>query len=66
MQSNSNPDITTHTSRKHIREDVRALIDQTFMQVDEETYKHFLSVLDSPRQNEGFERLINAKKPWIK
>ncbi len=94
MQSNSNPDITTHTVNLHIREDVRALIDraakaqsksysdfmidaarraaedtlldQTELQVDEETYKHFLSVLDSPPHNEGFERLMNAKKPWIK
>jgi uncharacterized protein (DUF1778 family) len=93
MQSNSNPNITTHTVNLHIREDVQSLIDraakaqskslsdfmidaarraaedtlldQTFLQVDEQTYKHFLSVLDSPPQNEGFERLMNAKKPWI-
>jgi uncharacterized protein (DUF1778 family) len=33
--------------------------------VDEQTYEHFLNVLDTHPQNAGFERLMNAKKPWV-
>jgi uncharacterized protein (DUF1778 family) len=41
-----------------------ALLDQTLVKVDAESYKHYLAVLDQPPGGEGFERLINAPKPW--
>jgi uncharacterized protein (DUF1778 family) len=34
------------------------------VQVDPDSYKHHLDVLDQPPDGEGFERLINAPKPW--
>lgn len=41
-----------------------ALLDQTLVRVDAESYEHFLSVLDRPPNGEGFERLMKARKPW--
>lgn len=41
-----------------------ALLDQALVRVDQETYNHFLNVLDQPPHNQGFERLMNAKKSW--
>lgn len=41
-----------------------ALLDQTLIRVDRETYTHFLAVLDSPPSGEGYERLMNTKQPW--
>ncbi len=41
-----------------------ALLDQTFVRVDQQTYDHFLKVLDQPPKGKGFERLMRAKKPW--
>jgi uncharacterized protein (DUF1778 family) len=41
-----------------------ALLDQTLVRVDTETYAHFLKALDQPPGGEGYERLMNAAKPW--
>ena len=41
-----------------------ALLDQTLVRVDEDSYRHYLSLLDQPPGGEGFERLMNARKPW--
>ena len=41
-----------------------ALLDQTFIRVDAETYAQFLSVLDQPPSGEGYERLMRAPRPW--
>ncbi|MFZ2634668.1 MAG: DUF1778 domain-containing protein [Desulfosalsimonadaceae bacterium] len=41
-----------------------ALLDQTLVRVDRETYDHFLKVLDQPPSGEGFDRLMKAPKPW--
>jgi uncharacterized protein (DUF1778 family) len=41
-----------------------ALLDQTFVRVDPDSHKHYLAVLDQPPTGEGFERLMNAPKPW--
>ena len=41
-----------------------ALLDQTFVRVDAETYAQFLSVLDRPPSGDGYERLMSAPKPW--
>lgn len=41
-----------------------ALLDQTLVRVDEDSYRHYLSLLDQPPGGEGFERLMNARRPW--
>ena len=41
-----------------------ALLDQTLVRVDQETYDYFLNVLDQPPGGERFERLMHAPKPW--
>jgi len=41
-----------------------ALLDQTLVRVDQETYNHFLNVLDQPPSGTGFNRLMKAQKPW--
>lgn len=41
-----------------------SLLDQTLVRVDQQTYDHFLEVLDQPPSGEGFERLMSAPKPW--
>ncbi|WP_295387757.1 DUF1778 domain-containing protein [uncultured Thiodictyon sp.] len=41
-----------------------ALLNQTLVRVDRQTYEHFLTVLDQPPEGEGFERLMRAPSPW--
>ena len=41
-----------------------ALLDQTLLRVDRQTWDHFVAVLDQPPAGEGFERLMRAPKPW--
>lgn len=41
-----------------------ALLDQTLVRVDEDSYQHYLAILDRPPGGEGFARLMNAPKPW--
>ncbi|NNM71627.1 DUF1778 domain-containing protein [Enterovirga aerilata] len=41
-----------------------ALLDQTLVRVDPESYRHYLAVLDAPPDGEGFARLMKAPKPW--
>ena len=41
-----------------------ALLDQTFVRVDQETYRLFLKVLDDKPGGKGFKRLMKARKPW--
>lgn len=41
-----------------------ALLDQTLVRVDQETWDYFVSVLDNPPANPGFERLMQARRPW--
>lgn len=40
------------------------LLDQTLVKVDAESYRHYLAVLDQPPGGEGFQRLMDAPKPW--
>jgi uncharacterized protein (DUF1778 family) len=60
-QSKSRSDFIIDAARRAAED---TLLDQTFLRVDEETYQHFLNVLDAPPENEGFQRLMNVKKPW--
>ena len=41
-----------------------ALLDQTLVRVDAQSYAHFLTVLDQPPSGQGYERLMKAAKPW--
>lgn len=41
-----------------------ALLDQTLVRVDSDTYAHFLNVLDKPPGGAGYKRLMKAAKPW--
>jgi uncharacterized protein (DUF1778 family) len=41
-----------------------ALLDQTLVRVDPQTYENLLDVLDHPPGGEGFDRLMKAAKPW--
>ena len=41
-----------------------ALLDQTLVSVDPDSYRHYLAALDQPPGGEGFERLMKAPKPW--
>ena len=41
-----------------------SLLDQALVRVDQETYQHFLEVLDQPPSGEGYERLMSAPRPW--
>lgn len=41
-----------------------AILDQTLVRVDPDSYRHYLEVLDAPPDGEGFERLMNASKLW--
>ncbi|MFN3548162.1 MAG: DUF1778 domain-containing protein [Mesorhizobium sp.] len=41
------------------------LLDQTLVRVDDESYRRYLSILDEAPGGEGFERLMNAPRPWL-
>ncbi len=41
-----------------------ALLDQTYIRVDEKNFVQYSKMLDHPPSGAGFERLINAPKPW--
>lgn len=47
-----------------LRSAEEALLDQTLVRVDAETYAHFVDVLDRPPDSEGFKRLLTVHKPW--
>ena len=62
-QGKSRSDFMIDAARRAAEE---ALLDQTLVRVDSETYAHFLSVLHQPPGGAGFERLMNAPRPWKK
>ena len=41
-----------------------AVLDQTLVRVDAESYRYYLSVLDAAPDSEGYARLMAAPKPW--
>lgn len=60
-QGRSRSDFMIDAARRAAEE---ALLDQTLVRVDRQTYEHFLAVLDQPPGGEGFERLMRAPSPW--
>ena len=61
IQGRSRSDFMIDAARRAAEE---ALLDQTLVRVDRETYEHFLTVLDHPPVGEGYERLMAAPSPW--
>jgi uncharacterized protein (DUF1778 family) len=61
LQGKSRSDFMIEASRRAAEE---ALLDQTLLRVDEQTYAHFVEILDRPASGPGFDRLMNAPKPW--
>jgi len=61
MHGKTRSDFMIEAARKSAED---ALLDQTFVRVDKETYDHFLNVLDQPPQGEGFNRLMKAHNLW--
>ncbi len=47
-----------------LRSAEEALLDQTLIRVDAETYAQFVAILDQAPDSEGFKRLMNVRKPW--
>ena len=41
-----------------------ALLDQTLVRVDPDSYRQYVAVLDRPPGGDGFDRLMSAAKPW--
>ena len=41
-----------------------ALLDQTLVAVDSESFDTYLKLLDAPPSGAGFERLMQAPSPW--
>jgi uncharacterized protein (DUF1778 family) len=40
------------------------LLDESFVKVDPDSFRHYLDILDQTPHSEGFERLMAAHKPW--
>ncbi len=60
-QGRSRSDFMIDAARRAAEE---ALLDQTLVRVDRQTYEHFLAVLDQAPEGEGFDRLMRAPRPW--
>lgn len=61
LQGRTRSDFMIEASRRAAEE---TLLDQTLLRVDQDTYYRFVAVLDQPARGPGFERLMNAPKPW--
>lgn len=60
-QGKSRSEFMVGAARKAAEE---ALLDQSLVRVDRESFDFFLEVLDRPPQGAGVERLMSARKPW--
>ena len=62
LQGKSRSDFMLEAARRAAEE---ALLDRTFLRVDEATYARFLALLDAPaRPNEQLRKLMQTKAPW--
>jgi uncharacterized protein (DUF1778 family) len=41
-----------------------ALLDQTFVRVDDESFRRYVEILDKTPESDSFARLMNVAKPW--
>jgi uncharacterized protein (DUF1778 family) len=62
LQGKSRSDFMLEAARRAAEE---ALLDQTLIRVDPETYARFVALLDAPpAPNEDLRRLMNTPAPW--
>ncbi|NEX16636.1 MAG: hypothetical protein C1943_08415 [Halochromatium sp.] len=61
IQGRSRSDFMIDAARRAAEE---TLLDQTLVRVDQETYEHFLAILDHPPAEAGYQRLMSAPTPW--
>lgn len=61
MRGKTRSDFMIDAARKAAED---ALLDQTLVTVDAQTFEHYLAVLDQAPSNEGFARLMNVPAPW--
>lgn len=61
LQGKTRSDFMIDAARRAAEE---ALLDQTLLRVDPETYDRFLAILDRPAGGSGVERLMRAAQPW--
>ena len=61
LQGKTRSDFMIDAARRAAEE---ALLDQTLLRVDQDSYDRFLAVLDQPATGAGIERLMNARQPW--
>ena len=61
MRGKTRSDFMIEAARKAAEE---ALLDQTLVVVDADSFDHYLAILDQTPSSEGFSRLMNAPAPW--
>ena len=61
LQGKTRSDFMIDAARRAAEE---ALLDQTLLRVDQETYDRFVAILDQPASGPGVERLMKAAQPW--
>jgi uncharacterized protein (DUF1778 family) len=61
LQGKTRSDFMIDAARRAAEE---ALLDQTLLRVDRESYDRFVALLDQPASGPGIERLMNAPAPW--
>jgi uncharacterized protein (DUF1778 family) len=61
LQGKTRSDFMIDAARRAAEE---ALLDQTLLRVDQETYDRFVAILDQPASGPGVDRLLNARAPW--
>jgi uncharacterized protein (DUF1778 family) len=62
MQGKSRSEFMIEAARREAED---ALLDQTLVRLDKQTYEQFVSLLDKPPMGSGFDRLMKADKPWV-
>jgi uncharacterized protein (DUF1778 family) len=62
MQGKSRSEFMIEAARREAED---ALLDQTLVRLDKQTYEQFVSLLDKPPTGSGFDRLMKVDKPWV-
>lgn len=61
LQGKTRSDFMIDAARRAAEE---ALLDQTLLRVDQDTYDRFVAMLDQPAGGPGIARVMNAHQPW--
>lgn len=62
MQGKSRSEFMIEAARREAED---ALLDQTLVRLDKQTYDQFINLLDKPPMGSGFDRLMKVDKPWV-